>query len=132
MMATATLTESTSVRDLTDPDLLREVNILRRTDNFTNWYYLAREYFWLALFVAGPIAFYYYLLENGYSLWWILPVVLLSNLCVGAGQHRLATLTHGAAHYMLFRNRKLNEFVSEWFCMFPILGMTHSYRVQHQ
>ena len=32
---------------------------------------------------------------------------------------------------MLFRSRLLNEFVSEWFCMFPILGTTHSYRVQH-
>jgi fatty acid desaturase len=118
-------------RDLTDPELLRQVNLLRRTDNLTNWYYLAREYAFLAGVIGGTIALYYLLLDRGLSLLWSVPATLVCILCVGAGQHRLATLTHEAAHYMLFRNRLLNELVSEWFCMFPILGTTHSYRVQH-
>lgn len=127
-MASATLE---SVRSLNDPELLREVNVLRETDNLTNWYYLAREWLFLALVIGGTIAFYYLLLDQGWSLWWAVPVTLVTILCVGAGQHRLATLTHEAAHYMLFKNRLLNELVSEWFCMFPILGQTHPYRVQH-
>ncbi len=117
--------------ELTDPEILRQVNQLRNIDNFTNWYYLAREYFFLAAVIGSTIWFYYFLLERGLSLLWLVPVLLVCNLCVGAGQHRLATLTHEAAHYMLFKNRLLNELVSEWFCMFPILGTTHSYRVQH-
>lgn len=116
---------------LNDPDLLRQINQLRKTDNWTNWFYLAREYLVLAAVIGGTVWFYYFLLDHGWSLWWSLPLTLLCILYVGAGQHRLATLTHEAAHYMLFRNRRLNEFVSEWFCMFPILGTTHSYRVQH-
>src|SRR5437868_5734239 len=118
-------------RELNDPELLREVNLLRKTDNATNWYYLAREYLFLAAVIGGTIGFYYFLLDRSLALVWSLPVTLLCIVCVGAGQHRLATLTHEAAHYMLFRNRLLNELVSEWFCMFPILGTTHSYRVQH-
>ena len=117
--------------ELNDPDFLRQVNQLRKTDNVTNWYYLAREYLFLAVVIGCTIGFYYFLLDRGLSLLWSLPVTLLCIVGVGAGQHRLATLTHEAAHYMLFRNRLLNELVSEWFCMFPILGTTHSYRVQH-
>src|SRR5262249_57317511 len=101
------------------PDLLRQVNALRKTDNLTNWYYLAREYLFLGLVVGGTIAFYEWLQAQGLSWWWAVPVTLVAITLVGAGQHRIATLTHEAAHYMLFRNRLLNEFVSEWFCMFP-------------
>jgi fatty acid desaturase len=118
-------------RELNDPELLRQVNVLRKTDNITNWFYLAREYLLLAAAIGGTIAFIYFLLDRGLSLLWSVPVASLCIGYVGAGQHRLATLTHEAAHYMLFRHRLLNELVSEWFCMFPILGTTHSYRVQH-
>jgi fatty acid desaturase len=118
-------------RDLNDPELLRQVNLLRKTNNVANWYYLAREYLFLAAVVGGTIWSYYFLFDRGRSLFWSLPLTIGCIICVGAGQHRLATLTHEAAHYMLFRNRLLNELVSEWCCMFPILGTTHSYRVQH-
>ena len=32
---------------------------------------------------------------------------------------------------MLFRNRVLNELVSDLFCMFPFWTTTHSYRLRH-
>jgi fatty acid desaturase len=118
-------------RGLSDPELLRQVNALRRIDNFTNWLYLAREYLYLAAVIGLTIAFYYLLLAAGVSLLWAIPVTLVAILCVGAGQHRLGALTHESAHYLLFRNRVLNELVSEWFCMLPMLGTTHRYRVQH-
>jgi fatty acid desaturase len=116
---------------LNSPELLRRVAELRKTDNYTNWFYLAREYLFLATVVGGTIAFCYWLDSAGLSLLWAVPLALVAIVLVGAGQHRLATLTHEAGHYMLFRNRLLNEFVSEWFCMFPLLGATHPYRVQH-
>ena len=116
---------------LNDPDILRQVNELRQTDNVTSWFYLAREYLFLGLVLGGTIAFYTYLEGAELSLLWAAPVTLLAVVLIGAGQQRLATLTHEAAHYMLFHNRLLNEIVSEWLCMFPIYGTTHSYRVQH-
>src|SRR5438309_2961639 len=92
-------------RDLNDPELLRQVNLLRKTDNITNWYYLAREYLFLVTVIGVTIWSYNFLLDRGLSLLWSLPATFLCIVGVGAGQHRLATLTHEAAHYMLFRNR---------------------------
>jgi fatty acid desaturase len=113
------------------PDVLRRVNQLRHTDNVWGWFYIAREYFFLAAFIGGTIAFYAWLEAGGASWLWAIPVTLVAVTLIGAVQQRLATLTHEAAHYMLFRNRLLNELASEWFCMFPIFGTTHRYRVQH-
>jgi fatty acid desaturase len=117
--------------ELNNPELLRKVNQLRQSDNITNWLYLAREYAFLGIVVGGTIAFYQGLETAGLSRLWAIPVALLGIVVVGAGQHRLATLTHEASHYMLFHSRLLNEIVSEWFCMFPLLAATHPYRVQH-
>jgi fatty acid desaturase len=124
-------TPATIAWDVHDPEILRQVNALRRTDNVTNWFYLAREYLFLAAVIGLAIGCYHGLRALDLSLVWDVPVALVAILCVGAGQHRLGAITHEAAHYVLFRNRLLNELVSEWFCMFPMLGTTHSYRVQH-
>jgi fatty acid desaturase len=114
-----------------DAHIQRQVNQLRQTDNVRGWFYIAREYLLLAGFIAGTIGFYSWLESSQHSLLWAVPVTLLAITLIGAVQQRLATLTHEAAHYILFRNRLLNELTSEWFCMFPIFGTTHSYRVQH-
>src|SRR5262245_37018136 len=127
----STATEIEAPRTINDPEIMRQNNALRRIDNWTNWYYLAREYLFLLLVIGGTIALYETFWTGPWSLLWAVPVTFVTVLCVGAVQHRLASFTHEAAHYMLFKNRLLNEFVSEWFCMFPILGTTHSYRVQH-
>jgi fatty acid desaturase len=111
--------------------LLRRVNALRKIDNLTNWFYLAREYAFLGLVIALTIAFYETRAGWGLAWIWNVPVTVLAVVLVGAGQHRLTTLAHEASHYMLFRNRLLNELVSDWFCMFPIGTTTHHYRVQH-
>jgi fatty acid desaturase len=116
---------------LNSPEFLRRVNELRRTDNVTGWLYLVREYLLMAVVLGGTIGFYHWLEVAGHSWLWAVPVTLVVIFLVGACQHRLVTLTHEASHYMLFRNRLLNELVSEWFCMYPVLGMTHKYRVQH-
>jgi fatty acid desaturase len=113
------------------PQVQRQVNELRRTDNVRGWFYIAREYLLLALFIGAAIAFYTWAHAASISWLWFVPVTVIAITLIGAVQQRLATLTHEAAHYLLFRNRLLNELASEWFCMFPIFGTTHSYRVQH-
>ena len=127
----ATQQEREPLLSLNDPVIHRQVNHLRQTDNVRGWYYVAREYLFLALLIGATIAFYDWLDEAELSWLWALPVTLPALVLIGAVQQRLATLSHEAAHYMLFRNRLLNEIVSDWFCMFPIYGATHRYRVQH-
>ncbi|HEY7154297.1 MAG TPA: fatty acid desaturase [Gemmataceae bacterium] len=119
-------------REVMTPDeLLRRVNGLRRTDNFRNWFYLLREYLFLGLVAGLTIAFYYWLFVHKLSWLYAAPVSVLAVLLIGAGQHRLTTLAHEASHYLLFRNRLLNELASDWFCLFPMWSTTHHYRLQH-
>jgi fatty acid desaturase len=117
--------------ELSTPEMQRRINALRRTDNLRNWLYLGREYLFLGLCIGLPIAFYHYREVWDFSWAWNLSVTFLAIFLIGAGQHRLTTLAHEASHYMLFRNRLLNELASDWFCMFPMLSSTHHYRIQH-
>lgn len=117
--------------ELNSREIQRRVNALRTIDNVTNWFYLVREWLLLGSILALTITFYI-----NYEAWelawaWNIPVTLLAIILIGAWQHRLTNLTHEASHYMLFRNRLLNELVSDWFCMFPMLSSTHHYRLQH-
>jgi fatty acid desaturase len=118
-------------RSINDPDIQRQIQALRDTDNTTNALYLLREYAIIALILGITIFCFETFWIDAWSLLWAVPLTLVTITLIGACQHRLATFTHEAAHYILFKNRLLNEFVSEWFCMFPILGTTHSYRIQH-
>lgn len=123
--------EQAAATELNSPELQRQVNALRTIDNWRNWLYLAREYAVLTLTLGLTVAFYQFRAEWGLGWAWNIPVTLLAITIVGAMQHRLSTLAHEASHYMLFRNRLLNELVSDWFCMYPMLSTTHHYRLQH-
>ena len=75
-------------------DILQHVHRLRRRDNWTNWYYLAREYLFLMMVIGGTVLLFESFWERLHSLLWAIPVTFVSILCVGAWQHRLATLGH--------------------------------------
>jgi fatty acid desaturase len=116
---------------LNSPAMQKRINQMRATDNLTNWFYLVREYLLLAGVVGLTIWFYMSREDWGLSWFWNVPLTLLAIVLIGAGQHRLTNLAHEASHYMLFRNRLLGEFVSDWFCLFPMWSTTHQYRLQH-
>lgn len=117
--------------DLASPEFQKRVNALRHTDNVTNWFYLLREYVALGLIVGGTISFYWNREAWGWAWIWNVPITFLAMVCIGACQHRLTNVGHEASHYILFRNRLLNELASDWFAMFPMLSCTHHYRLQH-
>src|SRR3954470_12403050 len=91
---------------LRDPELKRTLQELRRTDNVTNWWYIARAYLIGALAIGGAVAFHQNAVEGaGWHWLWCAPVFFVTILIVGATQHQLAGAGHEAAHYVLFRNR---------------------------
>jgi fatty acid desaturase len=104
---------------------------LRRTDNLTNWWYLLRTYLYLALVIGAAVWFDLWRQGEGLAWGWSVPVFALAIVLVGAGQHQLSGLAHEGSHHILFRNRWLNEFVSDWLCLFPLFSSTHHYRLQH-
>jgi fatty acid desaturase len=118
-------------KTLKDAELKEHLQRLRRTDNVTNWYYLVRSYVFLALVIGGAVAFELYRSSQEWSVWWSVPVFVVAVLFIGAGQHQLSGLAHEGVHHILFANRKLNELVSDWFCLFPLFSSTHHYRLQH-
>jgi fatty acid desaturase len=120
-----------AARELNHPEVLRRINALRQADNVTNWFFLAREYLFLAAGLALGIGFYQCRESWGAAWVWNVPVTLAAIVWIGIGQHRLVQLGHEGSHYALFRNRVLNELASDWFCMFPLWSVTNNYRTQH-
>jgi fatty acid desaturase len=116
---------------LKDPELKRALQELRRTDNTPNGFYIARAYLIAALTIGGAVAFHQNGTAAGWHWLWSVPVFFLAVLVVGATQHQFAGAGHEATHYVLFRNRKLNDLVSDWLCMFPLLTATHIFRQFH-
>lgn len=118
-------------RTLNTRQLNERLRPLRELDNRTNFYYLAADYGVLIATAALAVLFFRYRAHWGLSAGWNVPVAGLAILMMGAVQHRIAGLGHEAAHYILFKNRLLNELVSDLFCMFPIFATTHQYRLVH-
>ena len=57
---------------------------------------------------------------------WIAAFVLM-----GRAHAQFAALMHEAAHRLLFRNRKINDFVGRWFLGFPSFTPIDAYRRGH-
>jgi fatty acid desaturase len=126
-MATDVLTPP-AIASLSDPRIREKLQELRRTDNVTNIYYLVRTYLYFCAVIGGTLWFY---TVNDWSLWLDVLVTFVAIVFVGAGQHQLTGLAHEASHHILFKSRFWNDFVSDWFCMFPMYSATQHYRLQH-
>lgn len=62
-----------------------------------------------------------------HPLIWLVSVVL-----IGTRQLGLGVIGHDAAHYLLFNNRKANDWAAQWFCNRPLLGASIvPYRIYH-
>ncbi len=116
---------------LADAAFKARLQELRRIDNLTNWLYVIRTYLYLAVVLGGTVWFFESRESWGISWWWNVPVALVAIVFVGAGQHQLSGLAHEGSHYILFRNRILNDLVSDLLCMFPLFASIYHYRLQH-
>jgi fatty acid desaturase len=118
-------------KTLSDTDLKAALQELRRTDNVTNWWFVFRTYLYLAVVLGGAVWFF----ENRevLGLPWALNVgvAVVAIVLVGAGQHQLSGLAHEGSHYILFRNRYLNDLASDLLTMFPLFASIYHYRLQH-
>lgn len=120
-----------AAKSLNDPEFKAELQWLRRTDNLTNWYYLARTYLYLAAVIGGAVWVFELARADVISFWWAVPTALVAIVLVGAGQHQLSGLAHEGVHHILFRNRIMNDLASDLLTMFPLFSATHLYRLQH-
>ncbi len=65
------------------------------------------------------------------ALWPNPLTILLAIIVIGSRQLGLAILLHEGAHGGLAANQKLNLWLSQWLCAYPVFGDTLSYRHYH-
>jgi fatty acid desaturase len=94
----------------------------------------------LALSKVNPcISAYHILIEWGLIIlgaalcqrFWNPVTYLLAVAFIGARQHALLILMHDGTHYRLFRNRALNDWVTEILLAWPHLVTMRTYRENH-
>lgn len=83
--------------------------------------------FWLVTHCWATIA----LAVTLFAIWPNPLTFVFAVLVVGSRQLGLAILMHEAAHNALFKSRRLNDVVGEWFCGRPILAELMAYRHYH-
>jgi fatty acid desaturase len=57
--------------------------------------------------------------------------VVAALFLIGARQLGCAVLMHEAAHHSLFANRRVNDFVGQWLCAYPVWSDMRVYRPYH-
>ena len=118
--------------DLDRREMLAEIRKLCSPDNRTNWLVLCREYLVLAILVGTCCAAYHCIVGSGRSPWRMLPIYAMTVLFIGGWtQNRLAVLIHESSHYMLFKNRLLNELAANLLVAFPLFAVMGNYRAVH-
>jgi fatty acid desaturase len=57
--------------------------------------------------------------------------LILAIPIIGSRQHALGILSHDATHWLLCENRKLNDFLGNFFCSWPLFYSLEGFRYQH-
>ncbi len=128
---TTTAIQEPAGLSMPSPELDKQLRQLRRVDNHTNGFYLAREYLTLLVMVGSVVWYAEHREVWGISWYWNIPIFAVAMVLVGGLQHRFAGLGHEAAHYSLFKNKWLNDLAGDWLCFFPIFASLHQYRLFH-
>ena len=130
---------NTASADLSRREMYAEIHKLCAANSFTNWRILLQEYATYAVLVAICLATYHWIKPPGpwieppgWSKWSILPVYLLTVLAIGLWtQNRLSCLVHEASHFLLFKNRLLNDVAANLLVCFPFFAKISNYRAGH-
>src|SRR5262244_2507225 len=115
-MTTATIDDNTSWYQTLGRD---EVRRLLTMHDVWSWWALAVD--WGLVFASFALV----------AAWPNPLTVIVALFVIGARQLGLAVLMHEAAHRTLFANRRLNDWVGNWLCAFPVWSDLRPYRPYH-
>ena len=65
------------------------------------------------------------------AVWPNVLTVIVALIIVGAKQLGCAIIMHDASHYSLFKSRRLNDIIGNWFGAYPIIHNVEQYRPYH-
>ena len=108
-------------KDYKPQDLLskEQLKIIRKKRDWINVVSISMN--WLQILASMALFFYF---PNVLTF-------LFSVIVIGSRQFALAVLAHDGAHNLLFSNEKINDFISQWFCAFPLFSDNRPYRPYH-
>jgi fatty acid desaturase len=96
-----------------------QLHSLSRVNPFISACHIARE--WIGVLLAATLCQHFWH-----------PLLYLAVVAfIGARQHGLLILMHDGTHYRLFRNRRLNDWLTELLLAWPHLATMRSYRENH-
>ena len=98
---------------------LKEINPLRTIFSFLH--------IWGSIVISYLLVHKIIELYGMTAIFWLLPV----SIFISTRQNALAVQIHEAAHYHLFKNRKLNDIFCNLFASYWILNDVESYRINH-
>ncbi len=107
------------------------VKQLKERDDRTNFRYIAMVYAIMLGTIAATVWSFHLVAQAGLGWWWNIPAALVAIIIIGASQHQLGGIIHEGTHYILFKDRLLNEAVSDWLGAFPIYTSTYAFRLHH-
>ncbi|MEZ5004627.1 MAG: fatty acid desaturase family protein [Chitinophagales bacterium] len=104
------------VREYLSKDEIHE--LMQKSDAKATWE-IVKIWFWiiLAFVMVG--------------LWPNVVTVILALIIIGAKQLGCAIIMHDTSHYSLFKSRKLNDIIGNWFGAYPIIHNVEQYRPYH-
>ena len=88
-----------------------EIAILRDSKDWRN--YLAIVVFGLKLLLVSYFSF------SPSAL-----TFLVAALIIGTRQFALVVMMHDGAHNLISKNKKINDFISQWLCAYPMMTET--------
>jgi len=108
------------------PELALEVRELSQISGGRALAAIARQW---AVIVSTTALFVIFSPHLSWRLW--LPAYLAACLVIATRQHAFLAIVHEGAHYRLLLNRRWSNFLSDFFCAFPVGMSTDVYRRLH-
>ena len=96
-----------------------EIAILRHSKDWKNY---------LAIFSIWSQIMFGFLI---FSVWPGVISFFFAALIIGTRQFALVIMMHDGAHNLISKNKKLNDFISQWLCAYPMMTETLNYRKYH-
>jgi fatty acid desaturase len=112
-------TDTNAAASWRDAVTRQEIDELLAMDDWKGWASLVLD--WSIVFASMALV----------VAWPNLLSVIVALFLIGARQLGFAVLMHEASHRSLLSNRKLNDWVGNWLCAYPIWSDLYPYRPYH-
>lgn len=101
------------------PEIVKKIRNLQRKNNWYNFFAIGLD--WL---IIGSVIYLNYVIP---TIW----MYLISIIIIGSRMRGLDIMMHESSHHMLFKNRKLNKWITCFFAAYPIMISYHAYCKSH-